>query len=132
MLLADYARWLDFLKGSRLTVRRYDRQLIQIGKRHPELSDLSNYLRHCMHHRSQFFGDLAIQLTSQVTVLRADPTNEKRIQRMTYVHPMMQALMTQLTGEFTDVDQSYRTLLPLLYQETLLLAPANRRHQHQS
>jgi hypothetical protein len=109
-LLADYERWLNFVTVSRSIIRNYDRQLVQIGKRHTDLSTLSQYLRECMHQRSQFFGELALLLTEKVAQLRVDLTNEELIRKLTQAHLTMQTLIGQLTDTFDEIEKSYRSL----------------------
>jgi len=115
VLLADYSRWLDFLTASRSTLRGYDRQLADISKRHIDLSDLSNYLRACMNHRSQFLGTLAIQLGGKVAQLRAkpadtEPANDNLLRQLTHAHPTMQELITEIANAMADISQSYQAL----------------------
>lgn len=110
VLLADYERWLDVVTTSRSTIRSYDRQLIQIGKTHADLRTLSQYLRACMHQRSQFFGELALLLTEKVAQLRVDVTNESLIRKLTQAHDAMQTLIEQLTDAVDEIDNSYRSL----------------------
>lgn len=110
VLLADYERWLNFAMVSRSIIRSYDRQLIQIGKVHTDLSTLSQYLRECMHQRSQFFGELALLLTEKVAQLRVDLTNEELIRKLTQAHVVMQTLVEQLTDTFDEIEESYRSL----------------------
>ncbi|GAB3775312.1 hypothetical protein GCM10028818_19280 [Spirosoma horti] len=110
VLLADYERWLQFVTASRSTIRNYDCQLVQIGKIHTDLSILSQYLRECMHQRSQFFGELALLLTEKVAQLRVDLTNEVLIRKLTLAHAAMQTLIEQLTDVVGEIDESYRSL----------------------
>ena len=110
VLLVDYTRWLRFAMVSRRTIRRYDRQLIQIRKQHADLGELSDYLRACLHQRNQFFGQLALQLTDKVAQLRTEPANELLIRRMTHAYPVMQKVVSQLTDAFAEIEESYRTL----------------------
>jgi|GEM_PF-2603670 len=124
VLLADYSRWLDFLTASGSTLRGFDRQLADISKRYTDLSDLSNYLRACMNHRSQFYGALAIQLAGKVAQLRAHPTdtepaNDNLLRRLTHAHPFMQELMTEIANAMVDISQSY---------QALFLAPKNAKN----
>ncbi|MGA0560195.1 hypothetical protein ACO2Q8_26265 [Larkinella sp. VNQ87] len=111
-LLLDYTQWLDFVMASRRTIRRYDYQLGQLGKRYTDLSDLSNYLRRCMHQRSLFLGGLILQLTGKVAQLRAEPTNPELIRHLAGAHSTIQALITYLKTVLTELEESYRTLLP--------------------
>jgi len=110
VLRADYERWLTFVTASRTIVRNYDRQLSQIGKMHTDLSVLSQYLRDCMHQRSQFFGELALILTEKVAELRAESANEALIRRLSQAHATMQTLIEQLTNSFDELETSYRSL----------------------
>lgn len=114
-LLADYERWLTFVTASRSIIRNYDRQLVQIGKKHTDLSILSQYLRECMHQRSQFFGELALMLTEKVAELRVDSTNEPLMQKLTQAHVTMQTLIEQLTGAFDELEKSYRSLAGITF-----------------
>ena len=111
-LLADYERWLAFVNTSRQTMRNYDHQLAHISERYPDLSALSNYLRDRMHHRAQFFGQLAIQLTATVAQLRTQTSTPNLLQRLTHTHQAMQQLVDALETAFVDIRASYRTLLP--------------------
>ena len=108
---AEYTRWLQFLTTSRETIRRYDRRLRRLGNQHPDLIELTNYLRTCHHERSQFLGQVVLLLTGQVAQLRAEPANERLIRRMARAQPAMQTLMDQFSTEFSGVEESYRTLL---------------------
>ncbi|GAB3801354.1 hypothetical protein GCM10028819_28430 [Spirosoma humi] len=110
VLLADYERWLTFVMVSRATIRKYDRQLVQIGKTHADLSGLSQYLRACMHQRSQFFGELALMLTEKVAQLRMDLTNEALTRKRTQAHAAMQMVIEQLTDAVDEINESYRSL----------------------
>lgn len=110
VLLADYERWLNFVTVSRSTIRNYDCQLVQIEKTHSDLSTLSQYLRTCMHQRSQFFGELALMLTKKVAQLRVDLTNEELTRKLTQAHGAMQTLIEQLTDAVDEIDKSYRSL----------------------
>ncbi len=130
-LLTDYTRWLTFVTTARRTVRRYDRQLARIASQHAHLSELSRYLRNCMHQRSQFFGNLALQLTGCVAQLRTEPDNESLIRRLTLARPIMQGLMTELEAAFAELNAEYRQLLPP--QQTVRyksLTPIFSRQQH--
>ena len=91
-------------------MRGYDRQLAQVAEQHPDLSPLSEYLRHCMHQRNLFFGELAILLTGRVAQLRAEPANETLVGKLTRAYPVVQAQMGQMAEAFTQIEQSYRTL----------------------
>lgn len=122
--MADYGRWLDFLLVSRRRIRQYDHRLSQIGKQHPELAELSDYLRGCMHTRNQFFGTFAFQLTGRVADLHTNPPNPLLIRQLTHAHPTMQALFTMLTDAFAELDEAYRTLLPLKAAKTIPNSPA--------
>lgn len=115
VLLADYERWLNFVTASRSVIRNYDRELVQIGKIHTDLSTLSQYLRECMHQRSQFFGELALLLTEKVAQLRIDLTNEALIRKLTQAHLAMQTLIAQLTDTFDEIEESYRSLAKPAY-----------------
>ncbi|AKD56838.1 hypothetical protein [Spirosoma radiotolerans] len=115
VLLADYERWLNFVTVSRSIIRTYDRQLVQIGKRHADLSPLSQYLRECMHQRSQFFGELALLLTEKVAQLRVDLTNEELIRKLAQAHLAMQTLIAELTDTFSEIEESYRSLAKPAY-----------------
>ena len=110
LLLTDYSRWLNFVLVSRQTIRAYDRQLRQIAYRYTDLSELSNFLRNCMHHRSQFLGEAAIMLTEKVAHLRTEPTNADLIRRMNQAYPAMQALFDQLAEAISEIEESYRKL----------------------
>jgi len=110
-LLADYSQWLGFIMASRRTIRQYDRRLMQIGTRFADLSAWANYLRDCMHERNQFLGNLAILLTSKLAQLRQEPTDGELARQLTQAHPTMQSVIDQLTDAFTEVEESYRTLL---------------------
>lgn len=138
VLLADYSRWLDFVTASRSTLRGYDRQLADISERYPDLSELSNYLRACMHRRSQFFGGLAIQLTGKVAQLRAKPAdtkpaNDKLLQQLTHAHPVMQGLMAEIARALADISQSYQTLFSTPPNaKNRLLTPVFQVQQHQA
>lgn len=110
VLLADYERWLNFITVSRATIRQYDHQLVQIGEKHTDLSTLSQYLRTCMHQRSQFFGELALMLTEKVAQLRVDLTNKALTQKLTQAHTAMQTVIEQLTDAVAEIDESYRSL----------------------
>lgn len=109
-LLADYDRWLMFLQTCRRTTRYYDRQLTKIGLYFPDFSLLSNYLRDCMRHRTQFFSHLGALLIKNADRLRADPTNTDLIQRLTQTHSTLQSVIANLTEAFADLEASYRTL----------------------
>jgi hypothetical protein len=110
VLLADYERWLNFITVSRATIRKYDHQLVQIGEKHTDLSTLSQYLRTCMHQRSQFLGELAFMLTEKVAQLRVDLTNKALTQKLTQAHAAMQTVIEQLTDAVAEIDESYRSL----------------------
>lgn len=117
-LLTDYEHWLSFVTTSRAMVRNYDRQLIQIGKKHTDLNVLSQYLRECMHQRSQFFGELALILTEKVAELRADSANEALCQRLAQAHVTMQTLIEQLANSFDDIEKSYKSLTGAAFSST--------------
>lgn len=124
MLIADHGHWLDFLLASRRRIRQYDHRLSQIGKQHPELAELSHYLRGCIHTRNQFFGTLAFQLKGRVADLRTDPPNQLLIRQLTHAHPTLQAFITPLADAFAELDETYRTLLPLKAAKTEPIPPA--------
>ncbi len=109
-LLDDYDRWLAFLKMARRTTRRYDQQLAQISHDFPHLSFLSNYLRNCMGHRIRFFGRMTTMLTSTANQLRTDAGNETLYQRLKQAHPVVQAMIVEMTDAFNDIEASYQNL----------------------
>ena len=110
-LLADYERWLEFITTSRFTIREHDRQLALMAATYSDLRQWIDYLRGCMHQRTQFFGSVAILLTAKVAQLRNEPTNIDLIRRLTNAQPIMQALVSQLSEAFAEVEEAYQRLL---------------------
>ena len=112
-LIADYAGWLRFLATSRRTLHYYEYRLTHLARIHPDLGGYSEFLRDCLHRRSEFLGALAVQLRSKVAQLRRDPT-PVLIRQLTDARPTMRVFLGELAEGFAVIQAFYSTLIPFL------------------
>ena len=117
-LVDDYSGWLQFVVASRCTFRHYEHHLTHLARFHPDLDGHCEFLRDCMHRRSEFFSALQLQLRNKVTQLRTNPTPALILQ-LTAAQPTMGLLVARLTDSVADIQACYSTLTPFLL-------PANR------